>query len=226
MRLLIVAATSLEVQPIASRFSDPRPQSAHLTHFHHPRHQIDLLVTGVGMVATAAGCAKTLAESKVDVALNFGVCGSFNPELPIGSVVHVVSDCLPELGAESGDHFLTLHDLDLLDKNAAPFQDGRLVNNAPPVSRSLAGLKAAHGITVNTVHGHEPSIARVAARWAPDVESMEGAAFMYACLSAGVAFAQVRAVSNRVERRNRDSWKIVEAIAAVTGVASRIVEEL
>ena len=33
---------------------------------------------------------------------------------------------------------------------------------------------------------------------------MEGAAFMYACLIQGVPFAQVRAVSNIVERRNRD----------------------
>ena len=33
---------------------------------------------------------------------------------------------------------------------------------------------------------------------------MEGAAFMYACLIHGVPFAQVRAVSNIVERRNRE----------------------
>ena len=37
---------------------------------------------------------------------------------------------------------------------------------------------------------------------------MEGAAFMYACLIAGVPFAQVRAVSNRVERRNRAAWDL------------------
>ena len=40
---------------------------------------------------------------------------------------------------------------------------------------------------------------------------MEGAAFMYACLVQGLPFAQVRAVSNVVERRNRGAWKMAEA---------------
>jgi futalosine hydrolase len=50
------------------------------------------------------------------------------------------------------------------------------------------------------------------AQFPPQVESMEGAAFMYAALLAGVPFAQVRAVSNRVERRNRDAWNLPLAI--------------
>ena len=41
---------------------------------------------------------------------------------------------------------------------------------------------------------------------------MEGAAFMSACLIHKVPFAQVRAVSNLVERRDRGSWKMGEAI--------------
>ena len=77
----------------------------------------------------------------------------------------------------------------------------------------LASLRAVNGITVNTVHGNDDSIARVTRRFSPDVESMEGAAFMYACLIHGVPFAQVRAVSNIVERRNRAAWKLAEAIA-------------
>ena len=44
---------------------------------------------------------------------------------------------------------------------------------------------------------------------------MEGAAFMYACLMHDVPFAQIRAVSNVVERRNREAWKIREAIDAL-----------
>jgi futalosine hydrolase len=68
------------------------------------------------------------------------------------------------------------------------------------------------GITVNTVHGAEGSIAAVVERCKPQVESMEGAAFMYACLVHDVAFAQVRAVSNVVERRDRARWKLSEAI--------------
>ena len=51
---------------------------------------------------------------------------------------------------------------------------------------------------------------------------MEGAAFMYACLVHGLPFAQVRAVSNVVERRNRDAWKLTEAIANLGATALRM----
>ena len=70
------------------------------------------------------------------------------------------------------------------------------------------------GITVNTVHGAEGSIAAVVERFKPQVESMEGAAFMYACLVHDVRFAQVRAVSNVMERRDRARWKVSEAFHA------------
>ena len=62
------------------------------------------------------------------------------------------------------------------------------------------------------MHGSEQSIACVVERFSPDVESMEGAGFMYACLIHGVPFAQVRGVSNVVERRNRAAWKLDVAI--------------
>ena len=58
-----------------------------------------------------------------------------------------------------------------------------------------------------------------------DFESMEGAAFMYACRVAGVPFAQVRAVSNRVERRNRAGWDLVGAVQRLGRVSRRLLEQ-
>jgi len=81
------------------------------------------------------------------------------------------------------------------------------------------------GITVNTVHGSERSIASVAARCAPQVESMEGAAFMFACLMHDLPFAQVRAVSNVVERRNRSAWRVAEAIDRLAETTRHILAE-
>ena len=61
------------------------------------------------MVATAAWCSAVMAsQPPFDLALNFGVCGSFDRALEPGCVVHVVSDRLPELGAEDGDSFLPI----------------------------------------------------------------------------------------------------------------------
>ena len=185
-----------------------------------------MLITGVGMVAAAARTSGALARTRYDLALNLGICGSFDPALSPGMVVHIVSDGMPELGAEDGEAFLSIDELGLLRGDAPPFSNGRLVNAAVPSNPALRGLPAVHGITVNTVHGNERSIAETVRRFAPQVESMEGAGFMYACLIHAVPFAQVRAVSNMVERRNRRAWKIDEAIASLSRVATDLIDSL
>ena len=223
MRIIIVAATAVEVAPLALAL-DLSPERALLRTGRFRGEPIDVLVTGVGMVATAAWCARTLSQTSYDLAVNLGVCGSFDPALPPGTVVHVVSDRIAELGAEDGDSFLTVQQLQLLAVDECPFLDGQLVNAAPLSNPVLRALPQARGITVNTAHGHEASIAAVVARFAPQVESMEGAAFMYACLIAGVPFAQVRAVSNVVERRNRAAWKMPVAIEHLGATAMRLLE--
>ena len=67
-------------------------------------------------------------------------------------------------------------------------------------------------ITVNTVHGCEERISKTEARFHPQLESMEGAAFFYACKTAKVPCVQIRSISNYVERRNKTSWNIPLAI--------------
>lgn len=218
MRILVVAATRPEVAPLIARFSSPVAHNRVLSGLCGP-HKIDVLLTGVGMVATAVWSTRALAIGGYDVALNLGVCGSFTPSLSSPTAVHVTSDLMPELGAEDGPAFLTLQDLGLLKPDEFPWSGGRLVNAEPPALPGLANLPAVSGITVNTAHGDVASIDAVTARFAPDVESMEGAAFMYACLVAGVPFAQVRTVSNRVERRNRGAWDLPGAVEELGRVA-------
>src|SRR5262245_43286221 len=213
MRILVVAATAAEVAPFASRLRHTSNRTSRMVRYSGAAHEVDILVSGVGMVAAASWTSRELARERYELALNLGVCGSFNRTIVPGMVVHVVSDCLAELGAEDGDAFLTIQQMRLLGDNEFPFVHGRLMNASPPPNRALAALRAAGGSTVNTVHGNEPSIQQVTQRFKPDVESMEGAGFMYAALIHGVPFAQVRAVSNVVERRNRGAWKLDLAIA-------------
>jgi len=224
VRILVVAATRPEVTPLLSSLTPVVEHDRSITGT-FGSHHVDVLLTGVGMVATAVWCTRALATSRYDLALNLGVCGSFVRTLPPATVVHVTSDMLPELGAQDGPRFLTLQELGLQDPDAFPLTGGRLVNAQPPALPALNELPVASGITVNTVHGEDGSIAEVVGRCAPDVESMEGAAFMYACLATGVPFAQVRAVSNRVERRNRAGWDLAGAVRQLGHVASRLLEQ-
>jgi futalosine hydrolase len=55
---------------------------------------------------------------------------------------------------------------------------------------------------------------------------MEGAAFMYACMIHEVRFAQVRAVSNIVEKRNRGAWKMAEAVSNLGTTALGILDTI
>ncbi len=226
MRLLIVTATPGEIAPLVTSFAPTATTGERLTSYPHADHPLDVLTTGVGMVATAVWTSRQLLTSRYDFALNLGVCGSFRRDIAVGTVVHVVRDRLSELGAEDGARFLTIQEMGLLGGDEFPFRGGELVNGAPPPCATLAAVPAVRGITVNTVHGEEQSIAAAAERFGADVESMEGAAFMYACLVAGVPFAQLRAVSNIVERRNRAAWDLRGAVEQLCGVGLRIVNEL
>jgi futalosine hydrolase len=195
MKFLLVAATQNEVQPIISQFELIEEQELFCC------DKFDLLITGVGMVATAFMLGKHLAGRKYRFAINAGVAGSFNHKINLGEVVNVTKDCFCELGAEDGDLFIPLEELGLGESKIKPIESG--------IKHDLPTVK---GITVNTIHGNEKSIEVLRTRLNPGVESMEGAAFFYACNHHNLPSIQIRAISNYVEKRNRGNWKISLAI--------------
>ena len=157
------------------------------------------LVTGVGMVSTAIAVTQALVSQSYDLVVNVGIAGSFNRSFNIGDVVEVNEDFLSELGAQDGNRFLSPDDmgLDIDYKVKMPRR---------------THLPSARGITVNTVHGEDLSIMKIVHRLNPQVESMEGAACMLACLKANVPCVQLRSISNYVEKRNKSNWNISLAV--------------
>ena len=157
------------------------------------------------MTATAYELGRTLS-GKYDLAVNIGVAGSFRKKIALGSVVSVISDCFADLGAEDGSKFLTLEEIGL-SHGRGKKEEGRWKDK-----KALLGLKKVKGITVNTVHGNSASIKKVMKKFNPDIETMEGAAFLYACNQMGIPCLQIRAISNYVERRNKKNWQLNLAI--------------
>ena len=226
MRILVVAATHTEIAPLVAMLAGGTNARSQVKSYTQAQHEIDALTTGVGMVATAAWTSRVLAQNRYDVAFNFGLCGSFDSAIELTRVVHVVSDRIAELGAEDDETFLSSQQLKLVNEDEFPLHGGQLVNRYPPAGATLAKLLAVSGITVNTVHGNERSIASVMRRFKPQVESMEGAAFMYACMINEMPFAQVRAVSNVIEKRNREAWNVSQAISKLSEAALNMLEEV
>lgn len=63
-------------------------------------------------------------------------------------------------------------------------------------------------ITASTATGTRERAMELAERFGALVESMEGAAAAHICALYGIPFLEIRGVSNLVEDRNRESWRI------------------
>lgn len=212
MRLLIVSATSIEIKPLLSVLGKGRVLQNNVVRYRYKHFRVDILITGVGMVPTAAFTCMVLAKYKYEAVLNVGICGSFNPDIPIGKVLNISTDCMPETGAEDGEHFLSIIDLKLLDQDEFPFSGGKLINDSVFDSSLINALLIATGVTVNVAHGNAQSISAFLAQHSVDVESMEGAAFMYSCKLNRARFIQIRSVSNYIEDRDVSKWDIPLAV--------------
>jgi futalosine hydrolase len=221
-KILIVSATQQEIQPLLDFLDQFKVQK---DVYRIGNNEIKILVTGVGMVATAFACTKELLTNKYDWALNLGIAGAFNRDLNLGEVVQAETEQLSELGAQDDEKFLSLFDLGLLNKNEFPFTNEKLYNTAPGTI-DLSEHKRVSAITVNTVHGKEKSISEIQQRLNPDIESMEGAAFFYCCIMLNIPCVQLRAISNYVEKRNRSAWQIVEAVNNLNNSAIKLLNNL
>src|SRR5690606_27559622 len=137
--------------------------------------------------------------------LNVGIAGIFDKNLALGCVVRVHRGTFSEWGAENHDDFLSINDLGFGEHSFF----GIYLDESPLFS----ALPHVSAVIVNCVHGNAQSIAYIQHQH-PEakVESMEGAAVFYVAQQFGIPCAQIRAISNLVEPRNRDTWKIPEAI--------------
>ncbi len=171
----------------------------------------EILITGIGMLNTSISLTQRLSSGKYDLLINIGVAGSFIPELNIGDVVEVVEEKISELGFEDGESFSEFHEFNL--KNV--FEN-----------KSKTDLLSVRSITVNRVHGNKRSITEIINRLNPDIENMEGAAFFQVCNTFNIPCIQIRAISNRVEHRNKDNWNLPLAIKNLNNKVEEIITEL
>ena len=222
MRILIVAATAPEIGKLIAdlRFSVyDCDRAAHITDVWKTtlnQLEISTLITGAGMVPTAFALGQHLAINQYDLAINLGIAGSFDRDIALGEVVEITEDTFAELGAEDDENFITIDELG--------FGKSGFSSTYPLPAKF--NLKKTAAITVNTVHGNEASIKKLSNRVNAQIESMEGAAFFYACAAAGVPCMQIRAVSNYVEKRNRDTWQIGLAIKNLNKFAVDFLKQL
>ena len=184
---------------------------------------INALITGVGGISTAWAMKQWLSINPYpDLAINAGIAGSYSDELKIGDIVMPVTDCFADMGIESGDKLITLAEAGLMDPDNYPFEKGVIRADNRFVDEAGIILKKVNAITVNTCSGSVSTIERLKNKYNPDIETMEGATFFYICARERIPFLSVRAVSNKVEPGNRDSWNISLALENLAGKIKEI----
>ncbi|MEV6317432.1 futalosine hydrolase [Streptomyces sp. NPDC051776] len=193
----------------------------------------DVLAVGAGPAAAAAGAAKALTSAALagdpyDIVVSAGIGGGFAPDAPLGSLVVADAIVAADLGAETPDGFVPVDELGF----------GRTVHHPPvgPAARAAkalerGGLRAvlAPVLTVSTVTGSAERAATLRGRHPrAAAEAMEGFGVAEACAAHHLPVLEVRAVSNPVGPRDRDAWRIGEALDALRqafGLLTPIVEE-
>lgn len=181
---------------------------------------------GVGAAVAGAATARLLALAEAAgrpyrTVVSAGVAGGFVGQVEVGGTVVGTRAIAADLGAESPEGFIPV---DRLGMPAEVLGGGTTITADPGLVAALrAALPAAvvgPVLTVGTVSGTAASTEALLRRH-PDAvaEAMEGYGVGVAAAHAGLPFVELRTVSNPVGPRDRDAWRLREALAALTEAA-------
>jgi futalosine hydrolase len=163
----------------------------------------DGLVCGVGPVEAAAATARALVERHPDAVLHVGVAGGSGLEtrtLIVGaaSVYSDIRAAIPVVDTCEPD-------VELAAAVRAVLPDAPFLPILTTARVSEPSGSVLHGAVV---------------------EAMEGFAVLRACVLAGVAAVEVRAISNEIGERNRSRWEVDAALAALGQALPRLLDAL
>ncbi|GIF15182.1 futalosine hydrolase [Actinoplanes teichomyceticus] len=208
------AALDQEPGPAPGTGSD-HPGSRRVATPPEPTASLVIEAVGVGPAAAAAGTARLLARRRYRAVISAGIAGGFPGRADVGGTVLAGRTIAADLGAESPDGFLPVEELG--------FGSSILATDPALLEALRAALPhAAVGdiLTLSTVTGTEETAARLAARFPRAVaEAMEGYGVAVAAADAGVPFAELRSISNPVGPRDRATWRLADAFAALRAAA-------
>lgn len=181
----------------------------------------DVLVAGIGPAAAAAGTATALALGAYDLCLSVGICGAFRGTADLGDTVVATELVAADLGADSPSGFLGTGALGWVD-DVVPV-DASLLGTL--VARLGHGVVAGPVLTVSTVTGTRARADELAQRHGAVAEAMEGWGVLTAAQPHGTPVLEVRTVSNLVDDRDKGTWDIAAAFAALTRVGAQLLGE-
>jgi futalosine hydrolase len=207
------------LKPLFEKFN---PTPAEFQGLYMADEQLHILITGMGMLNTAAHLTLYSTKFERDFYINAGICGAFNRKLRIGDVVQISSETYGDFGVENDEAFQDFFDLGFIDAKTDAFQYGL----CKPISHAFSAaisLPQVSSITVNKVHGNEQTIRIIQEKYKADTENMEGLAFYYVLQLINKPGIELRSISNYVEKRNKDNWNIELAVSNLNTELVRLI---
>jgi futalosine hydrolase len=187
------------------------------------QHSIKFYTHGIGLMLSTFHLSE-IVKSKPDLIIQCGLAGTYQNHLKIGETVIVENEILGDTGAQDHMDQLDLFDMQFMNANEFPFSNSILKNEY--VTHLNTSLKKVTGLTVNLSSGNASTIELRKKKYNADIETMEGAVLHYVCLQKEIPFIQFRAISNLVEPRNKDNWKIKEAIESYTLAITEFIHQI
>ncbi|MFF7335700.1 futalosine hydrolase [Streptomyces sp. NPDC008163] len=221
MHVLVVTAVPVERDAVTRAYGDEPAVHVIRGAEIHRTGPLDVLAGGVGPAAAAASTAFALAAHPYDLVVSAGIGGGFAPAAPVGSLAVSRRIGAADLGAETPDGFVPVTGLGF----------GRTWHLPPRslvrAAAEATGATAGDILTVSTVTGTaDRTAALLAAHPHAVAEAMEGFGVAEAADLAGVPVLEIRAVSNTVGPRDRDAWRIGDALTALTEAFGKLIPVL
>lgn len=213
MAILLCAATEFEIKPTLEWMQQQGLNN-----------DIDVLITGVGLLAATFSITKKVRSSKPKLLLQAGIAGCFDEGIQLGTSVVVLRDTIGDLGVLQNSTFTSAFDMGLLKPYEHPWTLGKLENPHTELIKA-AGLVLADGVTVNEISTNADRISYYKNGLGSTIETMEGAALHFIGLMEDIPFLQLRSFSNYVGERDKEKWQLPEAVRNVNAVVQELLQK-
>ena len=166
-------------------------------------------ILGIGILNFATNLTFLLGVAKrrgisISAVFILGVCGAYPGRgIDVLDVVRVDAESVGDMGYQDRDG------------SFYPFPSSVRATAPEHAPAHLQKLKSVVGLTVNRCTGTEELGLSRSRMFDADIENMEGAAGISACMACRVPVFEIRAVSNMATTRDRESWKFNEALSAL-----------
>lgn len=230
--ILAVAATEFEMSPLVQLLAEG--EGSNLVDIAAPACRT--LITGVGPVETTLRLTRWLEgrDQRIDCVLNFGVAGAYVQESNSAGNAGLLDLCLAErewlgdFGICHADR-IEAFDEQLGGPVSFPLDQSLLSRAETILTRHGQAFRRGNFVTVSAASATQARGRMLAARLGGAgglCENMEGAAVARVCAEFSLPVLEVRAISNLVEDRDVNRWRLAAACERAAQAALWLVREL